>query len=153
MFQPFRSPIVNPVRLVSAPRYFFFSAMTLRKESERARASYFSYSFLLGNGSRDLTGSPDGLCFFSASRFLRVSSSFFAGLSSRHWLPRPLRDKFYFRLNLRPSGIYGFISRLHSAETTNGKQGRGGGKGWSKEQGRMEAWHRVEILLRIRGDS
>lgn len=143
---------MNLAKLVSIPRRFFFSAMTFRQESQRVQASYFSYSFLLGNGSRDLTGSPDGLCFFSASRFLRVSSSFFAGLSSRHWLPRPPRDKFYFRLNLRPSGIYGFISRLHSVET-NGKQGRGGGKGWSKEQGRMEAWHRVEILLRIRGDS
>lgn len=149
---------MNPARLVSAPWYFFLSAMTFRKERQRVQPSYFSYfsyfsySFLLGHGSRDPTGSPDGLCFFSASRFLRVSSSFFAGLSSRHWLPRPPRDKFYFRLNLRPSGIYGFISRLHCVET-NGKQGRGGGKRWSEEQGRMEAWHRVEILLRIRGDS
>lgn len=50
----------------------------------------------------------DFFCEFPSRTFL------FAVLASRHWLPRPPRDKFYFRLNLRPSGIYGFISRLRT---------------------------------------
>lgn len=55
-------------------------------------------------------------CF---QRFVRLSSC---------WLPWPPRDKFYFRLNLRPSGIHGFISpacRVRTERDRGGRRGRG----------------------------
>lgn len=58
---------------------------------------------------------PSSSHFSSPIRFTTpILPKFRSLLFSRHWVPRPPRDKFYFRSNLRPSGIYGFISRLHS---------------------------------------
>lgn len=73
--------------------------------------------------SGGLSLSFDSSCF---QRFVRLSSC---------RLPWPPRDKFYFRLNLRPSGIHGFISPACRVRTER-ERDRGGRRGrWETRAG------------------